>query len=121
LRHLYQNQWTEIITPGHDRRVCSDQVRPGWILYVHSCYLHLPEAKSGDVATIYLVHGAQRHVLRSRARDAAKQGLSALLPFHVAEHQWIIGYAPDADEGDTIELGMCGAMIPLKKWRKGGF
>jgi len=119
LRYLYQNHWTEIVVTGHSKEVCSERVKPGWLLYVHSCYLHLPESKAADVATIYLVHGAMRHVLRSRGRDAAKQGMSAILPFHVAEHQYIIGYAPDADNTDTIELGVCGEMIRLKRWRKG--
>lgn len=120
MRYLYQNHWTETITAGHSKEVCSDKVKAGWLLYVHSCYLHLPEAKSGHVATIYLVYGARRHVLRSRARDAAKQGMSAILPFHVAEHQCVIGYAPEANIGDTIELGVCGEMVRLKRWKKGG-
>lgn len=119
MRYLYQKHWSETIVSGHSKEVCTDTVKPGWLLYVHSCYFHLPEAKSGDVATIYLQHGAERHVLRSRARDAAKQGMSAILPFHVGEHQCLIGYAPDADNNDTITLGICGEMIPLKKWRRG--
>lgn len=69
--------------------------------------------------TIYLNHGAQRHVIRSRARDQAKQGMSAILPFHVGEHQFVTAHAPDADIGDEITLGLCGAMIRLSKWRKG--
>jgi len=119
MRYLYQNHWMETITANHNREVRSESVKPGWILHVHSCYLHIPESAINDVATIFLVHGAQRHVLRSRARDRAKQGMSALLPFHIGEHQYIIGYAPQADVGDTITLGICGEMLLLKRWKKG--
>lgn len=119
MRYLYQNHWTETISSGHGLEVASDPVKPGWILHVHSCYLHLPESKSGDVATIFLEHGAQRHVLRSRARDNAKQGMSAVLPFHVGEHQRVVGHAPGADIGNTITLGLCGSMMKLKAWKKG--
>lgn len=119
VRYLYQRHWTEIVTSGHSLEVRSERVKPGKILHVHSCYLHVPESAKNDVVAIYLVHGAQRHVLRSRARDQAKQGMSVLLPFHVGEHQYILGYAPDADVGDEITLGLCGAMMELKKWIKG--
>lgn len=119
MRYLYQRHWTEIVDSGHSLEVWSEPVKPGKILHVHSCYLHLPDSHRNDVATIYLVHGAQRHVLRSRARDQAKQGMSVVLPFHVGEHQRIIGYAPQADVGDEMTLGICGEMLDLKKWIKG--
>lgn len=119
MRYLYQNHWTETITVGHSLEVASDRVKAGWLLRVHTCYFHLPNAAKGDVATIFLEHGAQRHVLRSRARDNAKQGMSAILPFHVGEHQRVIGYAPDASVGDVITLGLCGEMVKLRAWKKG--
>lgn len=119
MRYLYQNQWTETIEAGHSGRVYSDRVKPGWILVVHACYLHAPESAIKDVLAIYIEHGGQDLVLRSRARDAAKQGMSAIVPFHVGEHQRLFGYAPDAGVGDTITLNLCGEMVPLKKWKKG--
>jgi len=119
LRTLYQRHWTETITAGHDKRVYSERVRAGWLLDVHYCYLHVPESKSGDVVTIFIEIGGEELVLRSRARDAAKQGMSAVRPFHVGEHRRVIGHAPSAALGDTISLSLCGSMIPLKKWKKG--
>ena len=119
MRYLYQRQWIEIITAGHDKRVCSDRVRPGRLLEVHYCYLHAPQSKSGDILTIFIDIGGQELVLRSRARDAAKQGMSAIRPFHVGEHRRVIGHAPDADENDHICLSICGAILDLKKWTKG--
>ena len=119
LRYLYQQQWTETIVDGHDKRVWSERVKPGWLLEVHTCYLHAPESAKGDVLHLHVERGGQDLVLRSRARDAAKQGMSAMVPFHIGEHQRISGHAPDADNGDEITLNVCGAMIPLKKWRKG--
>lgn len=119
MRYLYQKQFTETIASGHNRRVYGDLVKPGWVLELHTCYLHLPDAKSGDVATICIERGGEELVMRSRARDAAKQGMSAVVPFHVGEHQRVFGHAPDADNTDTITLNICGAMIPLKKWKKG--
>lgn len=119
MRYLYQRHWTETITAGHSKRVYSDLVKPGWLLEVHYCYLHLPDSKSGHVATIYIETGGEDLVLRSRARDAAKQGMSAIRPFHIGEHRRVYGHAPDANTNDTISLSLCGAMLQLKKWRKG--
>ena len=79
----------------------------------------MPEAKGGDIATLFIDIGGEDLVLRSRARDASKQGMSAIRPFHVGEHRRVIGYAPDADSGNTITLSLCGEMIPLKAWRWG--
>lgn len=119
MRYLYQAQWTDTITAGHDLRIYSDRVRPGWLLEVHYCYLHAPQSKINDVLTLFIDIGGEELVLRSRARDSAKQGMSAIRPFHVGEHRRIIGYSPDADTGDHICLSICGAMLELKKWRKG--
>ena len=119
MRYLYQKHWTEKITTGHDRRVYSERVKPGHLLEVHYCYLHAPESKINDVLTIFIDIGGEELVLRSRARDAAKQGMSAVRPFHVGEHRRVIGYAPDADPNDHICLSLCGAMLDLKKWTKG--
>jgi len=119
VRYLYQEHWTETIATGHSKRVYSDPVKPGWLLEVHYCYLHLPESKLNDVATIYIETGGEDLVLRSRARDAAKQGMSAIRPFHVGEHRRVYGHAPGADNGNTISLSLCGAMLELKKWKKG--
>lgn len=88
-------------------------------MFVHYCYLHLPESKLSDIATIYIETGGEDLVLRSRARDAAKQGMSAIRSFHVGEHRRVYGYAPDADNTNTISLSLCGEMLELKKWRKG--
>jgi len=119
VRYLYQRHWTAIVNADNNARVYSERIRPGWILEAHYCYLHAPEARSGDVLTIFIDIGGEDLVLRSRARDLGKQGMSALRPFHVGEHRRVIGHAPDADEGDIISLSLCGAMIPLKKWKKG--
>ncbi len=119
MRYLYQKHWSETITQGGGRRICSERVKAGWILEAHLCYLHLPESKINDVATILVDIGGEELVLRSRARDAAKQGMSTIRPFHVGEHRRVIGYAPNADAGNTISLSLCGEMIPLKKWKKG--
>lgn len=119
MRYLYQKHWTETITAGHDKRVYSERVKAGWVLEAHFCYLHLPGSKAGDVATILVDIGGEELVLRSRARDAAKQGMSTIRPFHVGEHRRVIGHAPDADVGDVITMSLCGAMIPLRKWRRG--
>lgn len=119
MRHVYIAQWEEYITPGHDRRVYGDPVPPGWVLLVRTCYLHMPKSKAGDVATLLLEHGGQELVLRSRARDFAKQGMSAFNPFYVGEHQRVIGESLNSDEKDTITLNIVGEMIPLRKWRRG--
>jgi len=119
VRQEYQYRATEIITVGHDNKVYGDRVKPGWILKVLTCYLHMPDSKIADVAEILVDDGAIELEIRARARDAAKQGMSALNPFYVGEYQRVIGYSPDSDIGDEICLTVIGEMIPLKKWRKG--
>lgn len=119
MRYLYQQHWVETIVAGHSKKVFSDPIKPGRLLFVHYCYLHAPDAAKGEVLTIYIETGGEDIVLRSRARDAAKQGMSAIRSFHVGEHRRVYGYAPDAGNNDTITLSLCGEMIELKKWKKG--
>ena len=119
MRYIYQNQWDETVVAGHSKKVFSDPVKPGWLLQVHYCYFHVPDSAKGDVLTLYIEVGGEDLVLRSRARDAAKQGMSAIRPFCLGEHRRVYGHAPDAGIGDHICLSLCGAMVELKKWRKG--
>lgn len=119
MRIEYQYRATEIITVGHDLRVYGERVKPGWILKVLTCFLHMPNSKINDVASILIEDGAAQYEIRSRARDAAKQGMSALNPFYVGEYQRIIGYSPDSDVTNEICLTVIGEMIPLNKWRRG--
>ena len=119
MRLEYQYRAKEIVTADSDKKVYSPRVKPGWILKVLTCYLHMPASKAGDVAVIVVDDGIQPLVIRSRARDLAKQGMSALNPFLVGEYQRVIGHSPDSDIGQEITLTIIGEMIPLKKWRKG--
>jgi len=119
LRHVYKGYWTETTTSGGTNRVYGDPVPPGRLLEVHYCYFHVPDSAKGDVLTLYVETGGEDLVLRSRARDAAKQGMSALRPFCVGEHRRVYGHAPDAGDGDHICLSLCGSLVDLKRWRKG--
>jgi len=119
VRYIYKNQWTETVVTGHSKKVFSDPVKPGWLLEVHYCYFHVPDSAKGDVLSLYLEAGGIDLVLRSRARDAAKQGMSALRPFCIGEHRRVYGHAPDANNNDHLCLSLCGALYELKKWRKG--
>lgn len=119
MRYVYQGQWEETVTAGHSKRVISDPVPAGWLLQVHYCYFHVPEAAINDVLTLYMELGGQELVLRSRARDRAKQGMSCVLPFCLGEHRRIIAEALEADNGDHLCLSLCGSMVELKKWKKG--
>lgn len=79
----------------------------------------MPNAKITEVAEITVENGTDILEIRSRARDAAKQGMSTLNPFLVGEHQRIIGHAPEALIGDEICLTVIGELMQLKRWRKG--
>lgn len=79
----------------------------------------MPESGIQDVATILVDRGSRDLEIRSRARDAAKQGMSTLNPFYVGEHQRVVGHSPNSTDGEEICLTIIGEMIPLKKWRKG--
>jgi len=79
----------------------------------------MPDSKSGHVANLLIDDRPLELEIRSRARDAAKQGMSALNPFYVYEHQRVVGHSPDSNVNDEICLNVIGELIPLKKWRKG--
>lgn len=119
MRLEYQFRTRKIIPVGDDKKLYSPRVKPGYILKVLTCYLHRPESKAGDVAEILVDDGAQTLEIRSRSRDFAKRGMSALNPFLVGEYQRVIGHSPDSETGQEICLTVIGEMIPLKKWRKG--
>lgn len=119
MRQEYQYYTHTIITADHDHKVYGERVKPGWILKVLTCFLHMPESGIQDVAEILVDQGSSTLEIRSRARDAAKQGMSTLNPFLVGEYQRIIGHSPDSGVGEEICLTVIGEMIPLKKWRKG--
>jgi len=119
VRLEYQFRAREIITTDHDRRVYGERVKPGWILKVLTCFLHMPKSKIGHIANLLVDGRPLPFEIRSRARDAAKQGMSALNPFYVGENQRVVGHSPDSNVGDEICLTVIGEMIPLKKWRRG--
>lgn len=117
LEHLWRG--TETITTGHDRRVYGERVKAGYLLKVLTCFLHMPDSKVNDIASILVDNGSTYLEIRSRARDAGKQGMSALNPFYVGEHQRVIGHSPQSGVNDTICLTIIGEMLLLKNWRKG--
>lgn len=100
-------------------RIYGERVKPGWILKVLTCFLHLPDSNLPDVATLLVDDGSQELEIRSRARDKAKQGMSALNPFYVGEYQRVIGQTSRFDENEHMCLTVIGEMIPLKRWRRG--
>jgi len=119
VRLEYSHRAREIITADHDRRVYGERVKPGWILKVLTCFLHMPDSKSGHIANILVDSRTLPLEIRSRARDAAKQGMSTLNPFYVGEYERVVGHSPNSVLNDEICLTVIGEMIPLKKWRKG--
>ncbi|MBA7624093.1 hypothetical protein ES703_31497 [subsurface metagenome] len=119
MRLEYQYRVTEYYVSGHDKRVYGERVKAGWILKVLTCFLHLPDSKSNDVATLLVDDGGRELEIRSRARDSAKQGMSALNPFYVGEYQRIIGQTSRFADTEHMCLTVIGEMIPLKRWRKG--
>lgn len=119
MRQEYQWHDHVIVTADHDRKIYGERVEAGWILLVSTCFLHMPEAKIGDIAEILIDQGSAELEVRARGRDAAKQGMSAINPFHVGEYQRVVGHAPDADVGNELCLTIIGELVPLKKWRKG--
>lgn len=119
VRIEYINQWENKVALGESARVYSDRIKPGLILKVHCCYAYVPERAQGDLTIILIEVGGREIVVRARAEDLRQRGVSSYRPFLVGENNRIIAYAPDAVEGDTIQLNVIGEMIPLKKWRKG--
>lgn len=119
MRIEYQYRITTTISGIEGGYVYGERIKPGWILKVLTCFLHLPNSSQNDVATLTVHDGSQELEIRSKARDSAKQGMSALNPFYVGEYQRVIGHTNKSTDGDEICLTVIGEMIPLKKWRKG--
>lgn len=116
-RTVYARQWTEKVTAGHSLKVYSEKVPPGYVLKVNGCFFHLPESEAGDHATIYMENGGQNIVLRSRALTAALDGMSIFNPFPMGEGDRVYGYAPNADEGNSLVLNIVGELMPVSEWR----
>lgn len=121
MRHLYQEKYTDTITAGHSKRVYSDPVPAGYVLFVHCCYVYAPNRNPWDKTLILVDWVGEELVVRCRAEDVRQCGISTYRPFYVGEHRRIIGYTPDAAIGDSISLNIIGELTPLKKWRKGGY
>lgn len=119
LRLEYQYYSTLVAANADDKRVYGERVKAGRILKVLTCFLHMPNAADNDVAEILIDTGGRELEIRSRARDKAKQGMSALNPFYVGEHQRIIGQTSRIAKDERICLTVIGEMVPLKRWRKG--
>jgi len=119
VRQEYQHYSSLIATDAGDKRVYGERVKAGWILKVLTCFLHMPNAADNDVAEILIDTAGQELEIRSRARDKAKQGMSALNPFYVGEYQRVVGQTSRIAKDEQICLTVIGEMIPLKKWRKG--
>lgn len=113
----YQFRFRDIVTAGHDKKVYGDRVEPGFILVVLTSYLHMPDSHQGDVATITVENGPLELEIRSRARDAAKQGMSSLNPYHVWEYQRVVGHSPDSDIGDELCLTVIGQLMTFEDFR----
>lgn len=118
VRLEYQHKSSEVITLGHNRKVYAERVEPGWILTVKCCFFHVPEIGTPHVVTIYVEIGADEHVIRSRGKETGRLGMTVMCPFFVGEYQRIVGYAPNAAEGDTISLQVMGYLTPLWDWRR---
>jgi len=118
LRFEYQYIDSVTITEGHNRRVYSERIEPGWILTVTNCYIYVPEVGTPDKVIILVEAGAQEIVIRARGKEVGRLGISSLTPFVVGEYQRIIGYAPQANVGDSISLNIGGWLSPLWDWRK---
>lgn len=119
MRQEYQKVWSETITAGRDKKVYSDYIKPGYILYVTCCYVWAPDRAPWSKTNIIVEMGGQEIIVRCRAEDAHQCGVSTLQPFYVGEHQRIVGWAPGAAIGDKLTLNVFGVLTPLKKWRKG--
>lgn len=119
MRKEYQHHAQTIVTADHDKKVYGERVKPGWILKVLTCFLHLPDSDVSDIAEVLIDRGSGELEIRARAGGAGSRGLSTLAPFYVGEYQRVIGHAPDSIIDDELGLTVIGELIPLNKWRKG--
>jgi len=117
MRLEYQYKAEAIITLGHDKKVCSERIDPGWLLKVSCCYFYVPEIGTNDKLILSIEGGSQELIVRARAKEIGRTGMSILCPIIVGEHQRIVGSAPNAEVGDTLELTVIGELTPLSVWR----
>jgi len=117
MRLEYQYKAEAVISLGHDKKVYSERIDPGWILEVKCCYFYVPEISTNDKVILFIEGGSQELIVRARGKEVGRLGMSALCPFLVGEHQRVVGSAPNADVGDTLELTVIGEITPLFSWR----
>ena len=120
MKSMYLECWSGTVDASHSKYIFSDRVPTGQVLHVQNCYAHAPEAADADIITLGVRSGGKDCLLRSRGREKAKEGMSALNEFLVGEGDRVFAYFPDADSTDTISLHLNGYLIPIKEWREGG-
>ena len=118
MRQMYIECWSETIDASHSKYVYSDRVPTGHVLSVMSCYAHSPDGAIADIVMIGVQSGGKKCMVRSRGKDLAKEGMSALNTFLVGEGDQVFAYFPDAGSTDTVELHVNGIIIPAKEWRE---
>lgn len=118
MRQMYIECWSETITASHSKYVFSDRVPGGYVLNVLNCYAHSPDGAIADIVTLGVRSGGKDCYLRSRGKDLAKEGMSALNTFLAGEGDQVFAYFPDAGNTDTVALHINGYLIPVKEWRE---
>lgn len=118
MRQIYAESWKETIAAGHSKRVYSDKVPIGKILFVASCFALANEREVNDRILIGLENGGQEIVIRSYKPGATQLGLSILNQVAIGEGDRLFAEFLDADNTDIIELHVCGVLYDANAWRK---
>ena len=119
MRQIYYDSQKETIISGHSLKVYSKRVPPGYILSVRACFVCSYEREANDGLRILLHDGAEEHTIRSWEPAITQTGLSVILGIAIGGNDRLIGYFPDADENDVIELHVFGVLVPAKEWQEG--
>lgn len=118
MRQIYAESWKETIAAGHSKRVYSDKVPIGKILFVASCFALANEREVNDRILIGLENGGQEIVIRSYKPGTTQLGLSILNQVAIGEGDRLFAEFLDADNTDIIELHVCGVLYDANAWRK---
>lgn len=118
MTQVYARQFTEIVTTGHSLKVKSDPIEAGYVLLVKIAYFHVPEREANDEARLYIEHGAQEITLAVNTDSWLKTGVAAPNRCILGELDRLVGYAPDADNGDTLTLNIVGTLTKRDTWEK---
>ena len=118
MKQIYAQKFAVTYSTGDSGYVYSDRVPPGMVLRVRVFLAYAPEREASDDIVMGIENGGEKVIVRASAPLATQKGLANDNPFWVGEGDRLFAYFPDADDTDTLEIHIAGAITTLKEWQE---